>query len=109
MSQAISLSSCEQAIKQLTSVAAARIKANAEGEIEEIHVLAGPGRNPKQVVRDIEAVLEAQFGLQVDHKKISVAQIGEEEDEPAAAPEAVRPKLVGVTLRTVNARAEAKV
>ncbi len=108
MSQTISLASCEQAIKQVKSVTAVRIKANSEGEIEEIHVLAGPGRNPKQVVRDIESVLEAQFSLQVDHKTISVAQIGEE-DEPAAALEALRPKLVGVTLRTVNAKAEAKV
>lgn len=107
MSQEFSLSAGEQAIKQVKSVLAARIKANATGEIEEVHILAGPGRNPKQVVRDVESVLAAQFGLQVDHKKISVAQM-EEEEELSQAPD-TRPKLVGVTLRSVHTMAEAKV
>lgn len=99
----------EQAIKQVKSVVAARINVNDQGEIEEIHILSGSGRTPKQVVRDVESVLAAQYGLQVDHKKISVAQVGDDEEENSPLVEETRPKLVGVTLRTVNGMAEVKV
>lgn len=99
----------EQAIKQIKAVIAARINANIQGEIEEVHILAGSGRAPKQIVRDVESILAAQFNLQIDHKKISVAQLGDDEEETAAIVESSRPKLVGVTLRTVNGIAEVKV
>lgn len=104
----VSLTSYEQAVKQIRSVMAARIKANSSGEIEEVHILAGPGRNPKQVVRDIEAVLAAQFGIYIDHKKISVAQF-EEEDTPVEDSEFLRPKLIGVSFRTFETKAEARI
>jgi hypothetical protein len=104
-----SITNCEHAIKQVKSVMAARIKTSNTGEIEEIHVLAGPGRNPKQVVRDVESVLIAQFGLQVDHKKISVAQVVDEEELLELVAPSIRPRLMGVTLRTVNNLAEARV
>lgn len=109
MSGEVSVTSWEQAIKQIKAVVATRINANEQGEIEEIHILSGPGRNPKQIVRDVESVLAAQFGLSVDHKKISIAQIEEDEEISAAQPEYKRPKLISVTLRTVNSMAEAKV
>ena len=99
----------EQAIMQIKSIIAARINVNNQGEIEEVHVLAGSGRAPKQVVRDVESVMAAQFGLQVDHKKISVAQVGNDEESAFEVLDSTRPKLVGVTLRTVNGMAEVKV
>lgn len=99
----------EQAIKQIKGVIAARIKANDQGDIEEVHILAGSERAPKQIVRDIESLLIAQFDVQIDHKKISVAQVEDDEDGTFAIVESTRPKLVGVTLRTVNGMAEVKV
>jgi len=99
----------EQAIKQIKSVIAARIKVDYQGEIEEIHILAGSGRAPKQIVRDVESILVAQFDLQIDHKKISVAQVEDDEDGTFATVEATRPKLAGVTLKTVNGMAEVRV
>ncbi|TGE39518.1 hypothetical protein E4K67_00430 [Desulfosporosinus fructosivorans] len=99
----------EQAIKQIKSVIAARIKVNYQGEIEEVHILASAGRVPKQIVRDVESILVAQFDLQIDHKKISVAQVEDDEDVTLAIIESTRPKLIGVTLRTVNGMAEVKV
>ncbi len=72
-----SLTEYEEAIRQVRGVTAARVVADSRGAISEIHVLAGPGRGPKQIVRDIESSLMARFGLSVDHKKISVAQVGE--------------------------------
>jgi hypothetical protein len=102
----------EQAIKQIRSVIATRIKANSLDKIEEIHVLADSKRNPKQIVRDIESILAAQFGMEIDHKKISVVQLESEEEATQKLPkkgEQVRPKLVSVSLRTVNTMAEVKV
>jgi hypothetical protein len=99
----------EQAIKQIKSVKDARIIANWQGEIEEVHILAGSGRAPKQIVRDVESILAAQFDIQIDHKKISVAQVEDDEDRTFAIGECMRPKLTEVTLRTVNRLAEVKV
>jgi len=102
----------EQSIKQIRSVIATRIKGNSSEEIEEIHVLANSKRNPKQIVRDIESMLAAQFGLEIDHKKVSVVQLESEDETPqsyAKHGEQIRPKLVSVSLRTVNTMAEVKV
>jgi len=104
-----SIQDWEQVIKQIKSVVAARINVNSQGEIEEVHILAGSGRTPKQIVRDVESILAAQFGLQIDHKKISVAQLEDGEEANCAIVESTRTKLVGVTLRTVNGMAEVKV
>jgi hypothetical protein len=99
----------EQALRQIKSVTAVRINVNNQGKIEEIHILASAGRNPKQIVRDIESTLEAQFGIQVDHKKISVAQIDDDQEGTASVTESLRPKLIGVSLRTAAGIAEVKV
>lgn len=104
-----SIQDWEQAIKQIKSVIAARINVNSQGEIEEVHILSGLGRAPKQIVRDVESILAAQFDLQIDHKKISVAQVGDDEEVTLATVELKRPQLVGVTLRTINGMAEVKV
>lgn len=44
-------------------------------EIGEIHVLADLSRAPKQIVRDIQSLLMAQFQKEIDHRIVSVAQI----------------------------------
>jgi hypothetical protein len=100
----------EQALRQIKSVTAVRINVNSKGEIEEIHILASSGRTPKQIVRDVETTLEAQFGIQVDHKKISVAQVEDDDQESTVSmTEVSRPKLIGVSLRTAQGIAEVKV
>ena len=59
----------------------------ANGAISEIHVLGTPGKPPKQVVRDVQSLAMAQFGLTVDRRVISVVQIENNEivqsDRPA--------------------------
>lgn len=47
--------------------------------IVEIHVLADGSRSPKQVVRDIESAVLVKLGITLDHKRISVAQLGADE------------------------------
>ena len=104
-----SIQDLEQAIKQIKSVIAARINVNNQGEIEEVHILSQSGRAPKQIVRDVESILIAQYDVQIDHKKISVAQVDDEEEVPIATIVSKRPKLVGLTHSTVNGMAEVKV
>ena len=72
------ISEIEEALSQVSEIRAARVVTSSDGFIDEIHVLALPSKAPKQLVRDIESTLMAAFGLAVDHKKISIAQLGQE-------------------------------
>ena len=51
-----------------------RVVGTPGGVIEEIHVLTNEEIGPKQTVRNVESALLAEFGVSVDHRKISVAQ-----------------------------------
>ncbi|MEP0767331.1 MAG: hypothetical protein HRF45_12440 [Fimbriimonadia bacterium] len=68
-------SQLETALAQLRSIVSARVIMDAQNGVREIHALTEGDRTPKQVVRDIESALQARFGLQVDHKTISIAQV----------------------------------
>ena len=71
----VSVSEIETLIKRLPTVLRCHLAVNEWGAVEEIHVLTTLERSPKQIVRDVESALLAQWDLRVDHKKISVAQI----------------------------------
>jgi len=103
----VQLSDYEEIIRQIKDVISARIVTDNTGEIAEIHVLAGSGRNPKQVVRDIESAFMAQFGIHIDHKKISVAQM--QDEEGASSGIEIRPKVSSVTVLSGGRSTEAKV
>jgi len=69
---------CEDIICSIKDVVSAKIVTTPDDKISEIHVIANSKRNPKQIVRDIESALIATLGSEVDHKKISVAQISDD-------------------------------
>lgn len=46
----------------------------------EIHIVAGHERSPKQLVRDVQSLAQAGFGLPIDHRIVSVVQL--EDDQP---------------------------
>jgi hypothetical protein len=50
----------------------------------EIHVVATPDRPPKQVVRDVQSLASAGFGIPIDHRIVSVVQL-----EPPRPPDPV--------------------
>lgn len=82
----VTISEIEQALCQVAEIKAARVVTSSDGVIQEIHVLALPSKAPKQLVRDIESTIMASFGIPVDHKKISIAQLGQEmlpKEDPA--------------------------
>lgn len=101
------LADWEEIIRQIRDVISARIVTDNSGQITEIHVLAGSSRSPKQVVRDIESAFMAQFGISVDHKKISVAQM--QDDEGMRPASEVRPRVVSVTVLSGGRSTEARV
>jgi hypothetical protein len=73
---AVTIAELEAALGEIAEVRAARIVASPDGRIDEVHVLGLPGKAPKQLVRDVESCLIAGFGIMIDRRKISVAQIG---------------------------------
>ncbi|AEW05137.1 hypothetical protein Sulac_1640 [Sulfobacillus acidophilus DSM 10332] len=78
----VSVQDMETLICQLPSVLRCAVTVTDWGAVEEIHVLATTDRSPKQIVRDVESALLARWNLRVDHKRISVAQIVDEENGP---------------------------
>lgn len=64
----------EELLNSLTAIVSARVVAQPDGEIQEIHVLTTDEVSPKQTVRNVESALLAYLDLSVDHRKISVAQ-----------------------------------
>ena len=67
----------QELICRLEGVQAAQVVFAENGMPCEIHVHAGPEKSSKSLVRDIQSALTAQFGVQVDHRIISVAQLSE--------------------------------
>lgn len=66
--------SLEETIRRINGIEAARIVMNGAGPTE-IHILAHPGKPAKQLVRDVQSVALAAFGVQIDRRIISVVQI----------------------------------
>lgn len=85
----------EDLIATLQDVLSVRVVPSPTGGIDAIHVLVTGGTPAKQIVRNIESALMAQLGLQVDHRKISVAATsrradGEGPQVPAATESLIR-------------------
>ncbi len=101
------LNEYEKVIRQIKGVISARIVTDNRGDVVEIHVLSSSVRSPKQIVRDIESALMAKFGINVDHKKISVAQM--QDEEAAALGTELRLKVHGVEVLLKGRIMESKV
>ena len=74
----------ETELCRIPEVTAARIVLDEEGNPTELHILALPDKHAKQVVRDIQSVAMASFGLDLDRRLISVVQL-EGQESPAEA------------------------
>ena len=69
------LAEIEKELCRVPAVNAARIVADAIGRPKEVHILASSGKSPKQIARDVQSVAMATFGLEIDHRIISVVQL----------------------------------
>lgn len=68
-------SKIERLLTALEGVVSARIVFDQIGRLVEIHILASHELHPKQIVRNVESALSAGFGLLVDRRVVSVAQL----------------------------------
>jgi hypothetical protein len=112
----------EDALRRLPGVTAASVVTGPDRAPTEIHVLALPGKPAKQVVRDVQSLAMAAFDIDIDHRIVSVVQIGDDEvrvvspdGQPATADgeseaEAVRrPAIASVMVRTTRGLTEVAV
>src|SRR5438067_10585538 len=70
---ALPIAEAEALIASLPGVISTRIMEVEGGGVGDIHVLTSVDVPAKQTVRNVESALLAQFGVRVDHRKISVA------------------------------------
>jgi hypothetical protein len=98
----------EEALGQVEEIRAARIVTSDDGVIQEIHVLATPQKSPKQIVRDIESTIMARFGIAIDHRTVSIAQLGRDA-VPREPRDRGRARIKGVSAEVIGVRASAKV
>jgi len=66
----------EDVISKISGVISVKVIEEG-GQPREIHVIADPSRNPKQIVRDIETVALASLGMKLDRRIISTAQLSQ--------------------------------
>jgi hypothetical protein len=82
----------EQDLRKVQGVKSARVIGDEEPA--EIHIVASLQRSPKQVVRDVQSLAAARFGMPIDHRIVSVVQLDEESQAATSAPlEGRRPML----------------
>ena len=62
----------ERALRRIVGVEHARVCLSGS-EIVEIHIAASPRSRAKSVMRDVRSYLAAALGIEVDHKRISIA------------------------------------
>jgi hypothetical protein len=95
----------EENLQQIDSVISSKIIIGEANQIEEIHIVSNGIRNPKQIARDVESVLLANFDYKIDHRKISIAQL-DDIDIRKIKP---RLKLNGISKETSGNKANVKV
>ena len=108
----LDLSDVEAELCRLPDVVAARIVADGAGRPVEVHVLAHTGKHAKQVVRDVQSVALASFGLDLDRRIVSVVQLDAEGSDSPATPgftQIARPQITAVDSHVAGLRATVRV
>ena len=86
------LARLEQELLRVPGVRSARVVGGDAPS--EIHIVTTSKRSPKQVVRDVQSLAAAGFGIPIDHRIVSVVQLDEpppaEPAPPPAPPEGPR-------------------
>src|SRR4051794_34450294 len=75
--EALDLQAIERELCRLPDVSVARLVTDDVGRIIEAHIIATTNKHPKQIVRDVQSVALAEFGLEIDRRVVSVVQLGD--------------------------------
>ncbi|HSM36758.1 MAG TPA: hypothetical protein VK837_10215 [Longimicrobiales bacterium] len=68
-------SRAEAVLRELPSVVDAFVREDIHGDPREIHVLIGPGPEPRDLATDVRDLLEERLGVPIDQRIISIAQL----------------------------------
>src|SRR3954471_12591189 len=97
----------EDALRQIPGIKAASVVTSPDAVPTEVHVLATTGKAAKQIVRDIQSLAMARYGLDLDHRIVSVVQFDEPEDHNTDGEiSPPRPVVSSITFRTTGDVAE---
>jgi hypothetical protein len=103
----------EAELCRLPDVTAARIVTDQIGRPVEVHILAQAGKPAKQIVRDVQSVALASFGIDLDRRIVSVVQLaanGTTSPLASATPESTtRPRIVTVQAQSSGFRTAVQV
>jgi hypothetical protein len=105
----LDLTEVEREICRLPDVSIARMVAEPDGRITEVHVVAHPGKHPKQIVRDVQSIALASFGLDLDRRVISVVQLGGDTIDEALGAHEIRPSIIAITAESNGLRSLVRV
>ena len=100
---AFDASELEAELCRLPDVTAVRLVADLPGRLTEVHVLAHAGKPAKQIVRDIQSVALASFGVEIDRRIVSVVQLGANGSSDAE-PETITTSTTRAQIVTVQAQ-----
>jgi hypothetical protein len=100
------ISDIRKAIEGIKSVESCGIVTDENDHIEEIHIVADFSRSPKQISRDIQSVLISRFSVDIDYKKISIAQLNDADFEKK---DTARLKLKTIECSVSGNKSEVKV
>ena len=92
----MSVGEFEDALTKIPGVQRARVVGDPDPQ--EIHLVSTRERSPKQLVRDVQSLATATFGLQIDHRIVSVVQL--EEMLPLEATQ--RPSINNVVISSTS-------
>jgi hypothetical protein len=65
----------EAMLRELASVVDAFVREDVYGDPREVHLLIGPGPEPRDLATDVRDLLEERLGIPVDQRIISIAQL----------------------------------
>ena len=86
------LGDLQDALKRIPGVQSARVV--GDDSPREIHVVAAGRKPSRQFVRDIEALASAEFGIDIDHRIVSIVQVDDAETQNYAG----RPSIEKVSI-----------
>ena len=86
----------QEALLKIPQVLSVQVRGSETGAPREIHVVTNSSRTPKQIVRDVQSLAAAAFGVKIDHRIVSVVQI--EESHPDVQAGGRRPFIERVGL-----------
>jgi hypothetical protein len=68
----------ERMLCRIPHVTRAHVVRDATDQVRELHIVATAGKPAKQLVRDVQSVAMAEFGVDVDRHVVSIVQLDED-------------------------------